>query len=156
MFLDPWGLVPNPACVAACIGVGGIIGGGVGSGIGGAAGALVGSLFGPAGSMAGGSLGTQAGSTTLGPLGAIVGGGAGGLVGKAICPDVECSPPKGTICYMIDRVPPSVPHYPITGSHYHLWQMNQAQNGKCYWNKIGASPSAPPGAIPCSFARPPR
>jgi hypothetical protein len=73
------------------------------------------------------------------------------------CPEKkECDPPKGTVCYIIDRVPPSKPHYPIDGSHYHLWKMNQAPNGDCFWNKIGASRTAPPGAIPCSFSRPPR
>jgi RHS repeat-associated protein len=71
------------------------------------------------------------------------------------CPE-QCDPPKGTVCYMIDLVPPSKPHFPIPGSHYHLWQMNQAPNGKCFWNKLDASRSAPPGAIPCPFSRPPR
>ncbi|MFT3820164.1 MAG: RHS repeat-associated core domain-containing protein [Rubrivivax sp.] len=70
--------------------------------------------------------------------------------------DKECDPPKGTVCFMIDRVPPSKPHYPIEGSHYHLWRMNQSPDGKCFWNKIGASRTAPPGAIPCPFERPPR
>ena len=78
--------------------------------------------------------------------------------GEQNCPDDECDPPKGTICFIIDRVPPSKPHYPIPGSHYHLWQMNQAPNGKCFWNKLDpdASRTAPPGAIPCPFTRPKR
>jgi hypothetical protein len=82
------------------------------------------------------------------------GAGAGSGTGDKQC----CTPPAGTICYIIDVVPPSAPHYPIVGSHYHLWMMNQAPDGRCFWNKIGggASKTAPPGAIPCPFSRPPR
>ena len=67
-----------------------------------------------------------------------------------------CDPPVGTVCFMIDIVPPSKPHYPIEGSHYHLFIMNQAPNGNCFWNKLGASSTAPPGAILYSFKRPRR
>ena len=67
-----------------------------------------------------------------------------------------CDPPVGTVCFMIDIMLPSKPHYPIEGSHYHLFIMNQAPNGNCFWNKLGASRTAPPGAIPCSFRRPKR
>lgn len=69
----------------------------------------------------------------------------------------ECNPPKGTVCYIIDFVPPSKPHYPIPGSHYHLWVVNQnPKTGECFWNKLGVSRAAPPGAIPCAFERPSR
>ena len=68
----------------------------------------------------------------------------------------ECSPPKGTVCFFIDRVSSSKPHWPIEGSHYHLYQMNQAPDGKCFWNKLEDSATAPPGAIACPFARPKR
>jgi RHS repeat-associated protein len=68
----------------------------------------------------------------------------------------DCNPPKGTVCFIIDRVPPSKPHWPIPGSHYHLWQMNQSPEGMCFWNKLGASRTAPPGAVPCPFTRPKR
>ena len=89
------------------------------------------------------------------PVGDIIGGVIiAGAVIYEMCKDKpECDPPAGTICYFTDRVPPSKPHYPIPGSHYHLFQMNQAPNGKCFWNKIGASRTAPPGAIPCPFSR---
>jgi len=65
----------------------------------------------------------------------------------------DCDPPKGTVCFFIDRVPPSKPHFPIPGSHYHLFQMNQAPDGSCHWNYLGASATAPPGSIPCPFER---
>jgi RHS repeat-associated protein len=80
----------------------------------------------------------------------------GDLIDRMCPPD--CNPPKGTVCFIIDRVPPSKPHRPITGSHYHLWQMNQTPTGMCHWNKLEpkASRTAPPGAIPCPFTRPKR
>jgi hypothetical protein len=34
--------------------------------------------------------------------------------------------------------------------------MNQSPSGNCFWNKVGASPTAPPESIPCPFSRPPR
>ncbi len=106
-----------------------------------------------------------------GPAGAVAGAGwAGWQIGSAVYPHISeplgdlidkvcppaCNPPKGTVCFMIDIVPPSKPHYPIPGSHYHLWQMNQTPSGQCFWNKLEASRSAPPGAIPCPFTRPSR
>ena len=68
-----------------------------------------------------------------------------------------CNPPEGTIFYIIDRVPPSRPHFPIEGSHYHLWKMNRNPiTRQCHWNKMGASRMAPPGAMACPFERPKR
>ena len=158
---DPLGLEPNPICVGACTVAGGIIGGSagyLGGGVGGGvAGGVGGSIFGPGGTLVGAGAGASAGASYLGAAGAAAGSAAGYGVGQALCPEEkECDPPKGTVCYIIDRVPPSKPHYPIDGSHYHLWKMNQAPNGDCFWNKIGASRTAPPGAIACPFARPPR
>lgn len=73
---------------------------------------------------------------------------------REMCAPSACDPPAGTVCFFIDRVPPSKPHYPLTGSHYHLYRVNQAPSGKCFWNYLGESKTAPPGAIPCPFARP--
>nr|WP_314550334.1 RHS repeat-associated core domain-containing protein [uncultured Ottowia sp.] len=83
---------------------------------------------------------------------------AGYGIGTAIYPYIEpplssfidqcatlpvCEPSVGTVCFMIDIVLPSKPHYPIEGSHYHLFIMNQAPNGNCFWNKSGASRTTP-------------
>ncbi len=159
-FADPFGLAPNQMCVAACTAGGAVVGGLVGEIGGGALGGLIGgaggSLVGPVGTGGGAAAGAAAGAQAGGAAGAAAGATAGNAAGQAFCPDEECSPPAGTVCYMIDLVPPSVPHYPIPGSHYHLWQHNQAAPGKCFWNPLGASQSAPPGAIPCPFKRPPR
>jgi RHS repeat-associated protein len=145
-------------CVAACTAGGAVVGGGLGTvagaGIGATGGAAAGTLIAPGfGTVGGGVAGAAAGANVGGNIGAAAGGAIGYVAGQALCP---CSPPAGTVCYMIDLVPPSKPHYPIPGSHYHLWQMNQAPNGKCFWGKKDASRSAPPGAIPCPFTRPPR
>lgn len=46
--------------------------------------------------------------------------------------------PVGTIGYRLDQVPPSKPHYPYTGSHYHLYKANQNPNNcRCFWGKHG-------------------
>jgi hypothetical protein len=55
------------------------------------------------------------------------------------CP--PCVPPAGTIMVeRIDRVPPGKAHFPCTGDHAHLVQMNQVPYPacRCFWNK--ASP----------------
>lgn len=64
------------------------------------------------------------------------------------CP--PCNPPVGTIRYRVDMVPPSEPHYPHTGSHVHLYKMNQNPNNcQCFWQPIGTTELPPPdGASP--------
>ncbi len=149
---DPFGLEPHPGCVAACTFGGGIIGGFGGYLSGGLLGGAGGTLVAPGVGTVGGAIG---GAGIGGAAGAIAGSAAGNAAGQALCPNnnPQCNPPAGTICYFIDRVPPSKPHYPLFGSHYHLYEMIQAPNGKCFWNKLKASRMAPPGAIPCPFAR---
>ena len=95
---DPFGLEPNPTCVAACTIGGGVIGGAagyVGGGIvGGAIGGFVGSALGPGGTVAGGATGASEGSTAGGTAGAAGGATVGNAVGQALCPeedDKECS-----------------------------------------------------------------
>lgn len=62
-----------------------------------------------------------------------------------------CVPPVGTIGYRLDIVPPSGPHYPYTGTHWHLYRMNQNPNNcQCFWDnlhQVGEGPT-PPGAVP--------
>ena len=70
---------------------------------------------------------------------------------KAENTTLTCSPPSGSICYFYDQVPPSTPHYPHTGSHYHLFKMGDAPY--CIWNKSGSDDIAPPGSTPCPFPR---
>ena len=64
---------------------------------------------------------------------------------------LTCSPPSGTVCYFYDQVPPSAPHYPHAGSHYHLFKMGNAPY--CIWNKYGSVDVAPPGSKQCPFPR---
>ena len=73
-------------------------------------------------------------------------GGSGGSNPKCNCPD--CNPPVGTIRYRLDQVPPSAPHWPFTGDHVHLYQMNQnPHNCQCFWKKIGVVGAPPPPGI---------
>lgn len=67
---------------------------------------------------------------------------------KKNCP--PCNPPVGTIGYRLDVVPPSKPHYPLPGTHVHLYEMNQNPNNcQCFWKPIGVTaPPPPPGAVP--------
>lgn len=60
------------------------------------------------------------------------------------CP--PCNPPVGTIQYRVDMVPPSKPHYPHSGSHVHLYEMNQSPSPKCqcFWHSIGTTELPPP------------
>jgi RHS repeat-associated protein len=157
--IDPLGLDPNNMCVAACtmagVMAGGMLGEALGGIAGGAVGVALGTAGGPPGMAIGGASGASLGGAAGGAAGAAAGGAAGNAAGQALCPQSECNPPKGTVCFFIDLVPPSKPHYPIPGSHYHLYQMNQAPSGKCFWNSLGASATAPPGAIPCPFERTP-
>ena len=46
--------------------------------------------------------------------------------------------PIGTIGYRLDMVPPSKPHYPFEGSHYHFYKANQNTDScRCFWSKAG-------------------
>ncbi|WP_291773904.1 RHS repeat-associated core domain-containing protein [Luteibacter sp.] len=80
-------------------------------------------------------------------------------------PDKHCPPcktiygdiiPVGTIGFRFDSVPPSKPHWPFSGSHYHIKQAHQNPNNcRCFWVEIqvidgsgGAPP--PPGLVPAA------
>jgi RHS repeat-associated protein len=62
-----------------------------------------------------------------------------------------CIPPVGTIAFRIDVVPPSKPHPPYTGTHWHLYRMNQNPNNcQCFWQDLdvaGEGPT-PSGTVP--------
>ncbi len=46
--------------------------------------------------------------------------------------------PVDTIGYRLDLVPPSKPHYPFEGSHYHFYKANQNTDScRCFWSKAG-------------------
>jgi len=52
---------------------------------------------------------------------------------------LPCEPPVGTIGYRTDIVPPSKPHYPHTGTHTHLYVVNQSpivRGCKCFWHPV--------------------
>jgi hypothetical protein len=61
---------------------------------------------------------------------------------RSRCPEPEClpcEPPVGTIGYRTDIVPPSKPHYPHTGTHTHLYVVNQSpivRGCKCFWRPV--------------------
>jgi len=85
--------------------------------------------------------------------------GEGSDIVDTQCKDDDCPPcqlidgtivPVGTEGYRYDQVPPSVPHYPLTGSHYHLFIAKQNPNNcRCQWVKNGVTAGpAPVGAIP--------
>ncbi|PIT61947.1 hypothetical protein BHC47_05485 [Snodgrassella alvi] len=65
--------------------------------------------------------------------------------------------PPGKKAYRFDRVPPSKPHHPHKGNHYHIWIANRDKKCYCHWNhpknnrdKVvdGSSGIPPLGAIP--------
>ena len=67
--------------------------------------------------------------------------------GTAKCNKTKCPPCKtisgkivqvGTTGYRLDMVPPSKPHYPFEGSHYHFYKANQNTDScRCFWSKAG-------------------
>jgi RHS repeat-associated protein len=66
-----------------------------------------------------------------------------------------CIPPVGTIAYRLDTVPPSKPHFPHKGTHWHLYQMNQNPNNcQCFWNDLDLSGDGPTpaGSVPITPA----
>jgi RHS repeat-associated protein len=123
---------------------------------------LLPTLLGGGGAAAGGT--AAVGTTAGGGLGFW---GTGALLGSGLtmasisgdtpqdapkdCPKEDkscppCNPPVGTIRYRVDMVPPSVPHHPHTGSHVHLYKMNQnPKNCQCFWQPVGTTELPPPG-----------
>ena len=85
--------------------------------------------------------------------------------GTAKCNETKCPPcktvsgrivPIGTIGYRLDMVPPSKPHYPFEGSHYHIFEAHQSPypQCRCFWHEIKIIDEligAPPGAIPVEY-----
>ena len=65
-----------------------------------------------------------------------------------------CIPPVGTVAYRLDVVPPSTPHWPFKGTHWHLYEMNQNPNNcQCFWKDIGEGEGpVPPGSVPITPA----
>ncbi len=67
--------------------------------------------------------------------------------GTSKCNKTKCPPCKtisgkivlvGTIGYRLDMVPPSKPHYPFEGSHYHFYKANQNTDScRYFWSKTG-------------------
>ncbi|GAA0695166.1 hypothetical protein GCM10009429_21910 [Dyella marensis] len=152
---DPLGLVDPLGLTSVCRAVlttagticGGLAGSEVGGALGAGGGALVGSAVGPGGTIAGSVVGAGAGSTTGGVAGAIGGGIVGNAIADKMCDDNKpCSPcmmvdgtqvAVGTIGYRYDQVPPSEPHWPFTGSHYHLFVAKQNPNNcQCMWQPL--------------------
>jgi len=86
--------------------------------------------------------------------GAGAGSGTGGTAGCSQ-PCKPCIPAVGTVAYRLDKVPPSTPHKPFTGDHWHLFKVNQnPKTCRCFWNKtgeVGEGP-IPAGAIPMTGA----
>ncbi|EPL1362461.1 RHS repeat domain-containing protein, partial [Pseudomonas aeruginosa] len=140
------GTVPDQICLAACITVGTVTGGYVGTVVGGLAGGAGGTLVLPiGGTISGGVAGASAG----GAIGAIGGGLAGNAAGNAFCPEDECDPPAGTLCYEYN----TGHKHKGMDPHYHIWQMNKSPNG-CFWNKkrglADTHPVQPSGLSSCS------
>jgi RHS repeat-associated protein len=149
---DPFGLEPNPGCVAACTVGGGVLGGGLGYLGGGLLGGAGGTLVLPGGGTIGGAIG---GAELGGAAGATAGSAAGNALGNALCPDAEdsdCSPPVGTQCY---EGPDTSHGHGGLGTHYHIFQMFKF-GGKCQWKYLGGKvgkgvlEAPPPGMLPCS------
>jgi len=71
------------------------------------------------------------------------------------CPSrkcLPCDPAVGTIGYRMDISPPSKPHYPHTGTHTHLYVVNQSPPDRgcgCFWHPVGIVDGANPpvGAV---------
>jgi RHS repeat-associated protein len=134
---------------------------GIGAGVGGVVGGIGGALAGAGGgTVVAPGVGTIGAGVEGGVVGAAAGAVAGAAVGAAIGNAIDwfkrnscengkncapCAPPVGTISYRLDVVPPSKPHWPHTGSHYHVFQMNQNPNNcQCFWAPIGTTDGPPP------------
>ena len=58
---------------------------------------------------------------------------------------LPCIPPVGTRAYRLDIVPPKKPHFPFTGTHWHLYEMHQNPNNcQCFWRDLDISGDGPP------------
>jgi RHS repeat-associated protein len=97
----------------------------------------------------------EAGVNAAGAAAAAAAAAAGAAAGAASnknCPGncPPCDPPAGTLRYRTDPVPPSKPHWPFTGTHTHVYQMNQDPvSCKCSWsNWVIDGNTPPPGASP--------
>ena len=66
---------------------------------------------------------------------------------------VSCDPPVGTKGYRFEQVPSGKPHWPISGSHVHFYEVNQSPVYKgcgCFWHNLNetvASDSPPKGMV---------
>jgi RHS repeat-associated protein len=61
-----------------------------------------------------------------------------------------CVPPVGSLRYRVDQVPPSRPHKPWPGTHWHIEQMHQvpAPACTCRWKEIANGQGPIPPGIP--------
>ena len=111
LIYDPFGLAPDPGCVAACTVGGGVLGGAAGylggGALGGFLGGLAGSVVGPEGTVTGSIEGAAAGAKYGGAAGATGGATVGNAVGQALCPDDECDQSKYRILYHYTNDPAS-------------------------------------------------
>jgi RHS repeat-associated protein len=61
-----------------------------------------------------------------------------------------CVPPVGSLRHRVDQVPPSRPHKPWTGTHWHIEQMQQAPAPACtcFWKEIANGQGPVPPGVP--------
>jgi uncharacterized protein RhaS with RHS repeats len=59
-----------------------------------------------------------------------------------------CVPPVGSLRYRIDQVPPSRPHKPWPGTHWHIEQMQQRTEYTCEWKEIANGQGRVPPGVP--------
>ena len=61
-----------------------------------------------------------------------------------------CVPPVGSLRYRIDQVPPSRPHKPWPGTHWHIEQMQQAPAPACtcFWKEVANGQGQTPPGVP--------
>lgn len=61
-----------------------------------------------------------------------------------------CVPPVGSLRHRVDKVPPSRPHKPWPGTHWHIEQMQQAPAPACtcFWKEIANGQGAVPPGVP--------
>ena len=64
------------------------------------------------------------------------------------CP--PCVPPVGSLRHRVDQVPPSRPHKPWPGTHWHIEQMQQAPAPACtcFWKEIANGQGPVPPGVP--------
>ena len=61
-----------------------------------------------------------------------------------------CVPPVGSLRHRVDQVPPSHPHKPWRGTHWHIEQMQQAPAPACtcFWKEISNGQGPVPPGVP--------